>query len=1180
MEEKSKKQISVMRLALMLFAFVFASSHVFAQREVTGTVRDANGEPIMSAQVRVPGTEIGTITDFDGNYTLTVPEGHTSFEVLPLGGDPMTVNITGARVDVNFSRASATALDEVVVIGYGTVNRRDVVTAVSSISAEQIARRPVTSAAEAMQGQMAGVNVTMEDGSPDANISIRVRGGSSLTQNSEPLYIVDGIPVSNINDIAPSDIRSIDVLKDAASTAIYGAQGANGVIIITTKDASNKGEKFSWNVDYTGFMGWKRQVKRWQMLSVEEFIRMQYENAILNNRVAQDFGEFFDPNYPVGSSSSYTIDEARIRFTSILDHWQGEASTDWQDETFGRTGTNSNHSVTATVGNRNHNFRLSYNRIDDKGIMHESNFKRNNLQLRAQFRPAKDLTITAIGRYVNTEVLGAGANTDRANDGSNTESRVRNAIAYSPITLLSTQDGEELADPSQGGMFDPITTINDNYRLRTDNRYVISGRAQYKFLNNFTASTLWSYDLQERQTNRFYGPTSFAAREGDFSTGQASGPKRGFPATQIANSENVTFQNTNTLQYRNSFSRVHNVGLQIGHEMLQRTSQETTSRVLGYAPANITEEGVMEFFDARQTFANMNSIPAMYYFPDRTIIDPDDNMLSFFGRVDYDYMGRYYFTATMRADATARFTKENRWGYFPSMAVAWRMSEEFWFCEFARAASISDMKWRFSYGVAGNNNVDLLALFNSTFENFRLRDGEDEAGNPIKVISRFFERDSKLTPNPHLKWETTVTRNLGLDYGFFRGRLSGAVDVYWNSTKDLIVRLPGPGGKEQFQNVGETEVKGAELAINAVMLDKRARNLNYNLRVDANIGVNDYKVISLGGLDRLTTSTGYLDAESLYSRDVQFRFEEGRGLGRVWGFRYDGFYTANDFDGYGASGSVYANQWLKYDANGELKPVYSGLARGTSQGSNNVNAGEFNGARPGMMKLLDINGDGILTDADMVEIGNTMPLAVGGFAISGSIGGAKWGTVDVNASFTYSYGNDVINLTSLDLTTITERTKLRNNLSDVAYGNRYSLFKEDGTYIPSSGYATDVNSNIVGQAFEQMRQELADNNQNANTYTPTHFRRVLTDKNVEDGSYLRFTALTIGYTLPNDWTRKVKLNNARVFFSASNLFLWTNYKGNDPDVNSAANKNPLNTGVDWSPFPRSRAFNFGVNLAF
>ncbi|MDR1698912.1 MAG: SusC/RagA family TonB-linked outer membrane protein, partial [Prevotellaceae bacterium] len=697
MKEKTKKQFSVMRLALMLFAFVF-TSQLFAQREVAGTVRDANGEPLMSAQVRVPGTDVGTITDFDGNYTLTVPEGATSLEVVPIGVDPMTVNITGTRVDVNFTRKSATDLDEVVVIGYGTTAKRDVVTSVASVSAEQLAARPVTSAAEAMQGQMAGVNVVTEDGSPDASISIRVRGGSSLTQNADPLYIVDGMPVNNINDISPSDIKSIDVLKDAASTAIYGAQGANGVIIITTKDAGNKGDKFTWNVDYTGYMGWKKQAKKWDMMSAEEFIRLKYEFAYLNSTTADNapkmdwkkfnsnFSKYFDEgayqpvvdgnNNPVlnddGSPKmEYKLEEsdaARHELPNVLNYWKDQPTRDWQDETFGLTGTNSNHSVTASAGNKFANFRLSYNRIDDKGIMYQSDYTRNNVTLKANFKPIKDLSIQLTGRYVNTEVLGAGATTDKLNEGSKTESRVRNSIAYTPITFLSKSLGDDDEFSQDGGMFDPLTVIRDNYKLKNEDRYVISGKISYKFLKDFTFETSLSYDWLKKQEDRYYGITSSKTRNGDGknagtwkdpATGK-SVDNTGMPATEVRNDESTTFQNTNTLGYKKQFGNGHNFGLLIGEETLYETNDWYRNTTYGYT----------ELHDARYTLDHASSIPAKYRFPEVAFIDPNDNMLSFFGRVDYDYYGRYYLTATMRADASTRFEPENRWGYFPSMAVA------------------------------------------------------------------------------------------------------------------------------------------------------------------------------------------------------------------------------------------------------------------------------------------------------------------------------------------------------------------------------------------------------------------------------------------------------------------------------------------------------------------------------
>lgn len=1137
MKEKARKS---MRSLFVLLLCLCTSIHVFAQeREISGTVTDDKGEAVPFATVKVKDMSIGTQTDFDGKYTLKVPADAKEVEISFTGYETQTLPISGSKVDATIKETSE-LLEEFVTIGYQQVRKADLVTSTTSIGQDQIKNIPVTSAAEAMQGKMAGVNVVTEDGSPDASIKVRVRGGSSLTQSAEPLYIVDGFPVSSISDISPSDIKSIDVLKDAASTAIYGAQGANGVVIVTTKDADDnnkKGDKgkFNFNVDYTGYMGFKKQAKKYDMLSVEEFVRLQYENAYLTKKgdISSEFSEKFDN----AAYANGTFDKnLASSLPSILNYWGEQPSIDWQDETFGRTGTNMNHSLTVSAGNKIANVKLSYNRIDDKGIMHESNYIRNNVSLKANIKPIKNLSISVTGRYIDTEVLGAGTNTDKSNEGSSTQSRVRNALAYTPITFLSSQEiDEDLVQ--EGSMFDPITVIDDNYKLKTDNKWGINGNISYKFLKDFRIKTEWGYEAQTKNEDRFYGQTSSFTRNGIGVFGGSDG-ERGYPSTVITESDKSTFRNSNTLEYKKAFKGGHNLTVFVGEEMISKKNEWIKQSTIGY----------QEILSARETVNGKSSIPHKYRWETK-FIDPDDNMLSFFGRADYNYKSRYYIAATLRADGSNRFTEDNRWGYFPSSALAWRMSDETWFKGFARKAKISDLKWRFSYGVAGNNNVDLGVLYNTIYLDHNIQDNA--------VIDVYTPTKSDVMANPNLKWETTTTRNLGLDYGFFGSRLNGAIDLYWNTTDDLIIRKR-TGSLFRYENMGETESKGVEFSVQGVILDKRSKKLNYNLTVDANVSFNESKIISLGGVSEYQTSTGYLNG---YVSSDEFFFEEGKGLGRVYGYVYDGFYTANDFDSYDAKNF----QWKK-DGNIVNTPM---AATGV-------------GARPGMMKLKDADGDGV---ADMEIIGNTMPLCSGGFTISGNVGGDNWGNVDIAAGFTYSIGNDVINLTGLDLTTIYDKTRLQNKLSTVAYGSRYSLFSEDGVYIPSYYHPAIIEDDenpviVAGDEYMQMVEALNSANSGASIYNPAHNKNALTSDAIEDGSFLRFASLTVGYSLPDKWINKAYITKARIFFTASNLFCLTNYSGNDPEVDVAASKNPLNVGVDWSAYPKARAFNFGINLSF
>ena len=1097
---------------------------------VTGQVVDMNGEPIIGANVVVKGTTAGTITDFDGNYSIEVQENATLIFSY-LGMITQEIPVTSDNISVALKEDNQ-VLDEVVVTGYGTTKKRDLVTAVSSVNADQLKDIPVSSAAEALQGKLAGVSVTTTEGSPDADVKIRVRGGTSLTQSSDPLYIVDGFQVSSISDIPPSDIQSTDVLKGAAATAIYGAQGANGVIIITTKDAdSNADDKPQLHFDYSGYLGWKQMAKKYEMLDVNDFVLMQYEYAHYKARgnsanIPSNFNEYFDPQYAATKDKSQVM-----TIPAIQEYWAGQTVTDWQDATFGFRGLNSNHSFTLSGGNKTANFSLSYNRIDDEGIMYGSDYNRNNLSFKGIFKPIKNLAVSFTARYANTQVLGSGTNTAQ-DAGSKTESRVRNAIAYSPVELFAKDDVAGLDDyESFGSLYDPITTIDHNYRNKVEHKYNLQGYISYKFAKMFTWKTTVGYEGRYQKQDRYYGPTTYYSRAGDGFTYAGGAGYGHIVATDLKTSR---FKNSNTLEFKRKWGSDHDLSILVGEEMQIMKGELRTNNGYGY-DASLTGKEVFNFIGSAKAFT------------EKSYVDPTDNMLSFFIGADYVLFSKYYIKGTFRTDASTRFAKGNQWGYFPAMGVAWRLSDE----QFMEGASswLSNLKIRFDYGSVGNNNVDLGYL-------------RSEYLASASAYTGIF--DTKLTDggadviaaNNKLKWETTITRDLGIDYGFFNERLSGSIDLYWNNTKDLLLKyaLGGLGGYNyQYRNIGSTDNKGVEFSVNAIILDHKAKSLSYGLTVNANISHNFNKVVDLGGMDEYLVSSACFSS-NYANTDYEFKLRPGDKVGNIWGYQSDGWYTTSDFASFKPSN----NRW--YDEDGAAITTILGEAR------------------PGMLKIKDQNGDGVINDEDRVILGNTQADVQGGFGLNFHIGGDKWGKFDMSAQFTYSIGNEVLNLSALDYGTIFDKSKLRNNTADIAYGKRYSLFRADGSYIPSDFVGSD--SNVSGDNYVNMANALAAANAGAVTANPISDNIALTEKYVEDGSFLRLSALTIGYSLPDRWLKKAHIQTARIFFSGSNIFCATKYSGADPEVDTRSTINPLATGVDFSAFPKSRAFNFGINLSF
>ena len=887
-----------------------ASTVAFAQTKVTGVLVDKMNEPIIGGSITFKGTSVGTVTDYDVNFTLEVPENGKTLVFSYVGMQSKELPVKAGTMNVVLEETSQ-ALDEVVVVGYGTQKKRDLTGSVASISSEALKDIPVTNAAEAITGRLAGVQVTTTEGSPDAEMKVRVRGGGSITGDNTPLYIVDGFPVSSISDIPPSDIQSIDVLKDASSTAIYGSQGANGVIIITTK--TPKEGKLS--ISYNGTFGFRKLAKKLDVLSTYEYAKWQAENSIMQNNTGYD--KRFN-----GVSNDYTKYFGNLQ---DLDLYQNVSGTDWQDEIFGRTGTLFNNSLNLTGGNETVNYTASYARTDDKAIMMDSNYKRDNLSFKMNAKPFKFLKLNFSTRYTDTEVKGSGMN--EQNEKSSSDSRLKNAVIYSPIDLKLTETSDE--EENLGGLINPILSITDNYRLKTQKNYAINGGASLDLMKGLTLRTELGIENRTTEDNRFYGTSTY------YSINAAT--IKNSPAVTITETNEGRFRNANTINYNKKFNKVHNFSAMVGQELTRRTSHVKTSLVEGL-PESFTPDQSFKMTPAGQFAATNN-----YYGRDRVI-------LSFFGRANYDYLGRYLVTATMRADGSSMFSQGNRWGYFPSIAGAWRLSDE----QFMIGASdwLSNLKLRLSFGTAGNDG--------GTSDYFQA--WETKTTSYVNGYNSYWTTGNALY-NPDIKWETTFTRNIGLDFGFFNNRLSGSIEGYYNSTKDLLINMPiyGTGYEFQTQNVGSTRNIGVEFAVNGVIVDNR----NFTLEAGFNMGHNQNKVTSLGGLDEIAANSAWT---SRISDD--YRVYVGQSVGLMYGYVTDGIYTTDDFK-------------TTIDANGNL--VADLDANGNWQAKDGVvNNSSLTGKSwgPGALKLKDLDGDGEITTADRKVIGNANPKLSGGFNIN------------------------------------------------------------------------------------------------------------------------------------------------------------------------------------------------------
>ena len=804
---------------LMLFAAI--SLGVSAQTiTVKGNVKDTTGEPIIGASVVEKGnTTNGTITDLDGNYSIKVPSKAT-LTISYIGMKTQDIAVKGqSQINVTLSDDTQ-ALDEVVVIGYGTVAKKDLTGSVSSVSAKQIAAIPVSSASEALQGKMAGVSITTTEGSPDADVKIRVRGGGSLSQDNSPLYIVDGFPVSSISDIAPTDIQSVDVLKDASSTAIYGARGANGVIIITTKS----GQEGKIQVNLGASFGVRKVTKMVDVLNPYEYVLWQQEI----DQEGMKYGMFDD-----------------------LDIYKSMKGTDYQDEIFGRTGNQQQYNVSVSGGNKDTKFSVSYAHNEEKSIMLGSGFSKENINAKLNTNINKWLTMDFNARFSYQTIDGISGGAD-ANESSAANSLISRSVIYKPVEEINTTSSDSDDDENvNNAQYNPLERLNATYKKQTRLQQNYNVGLNWKPIKGLTFRSEFGYGWRYNNTDQVWGVEA---------TSNSKYGYYGQPQALLNKVVNKNWRNANTVTYDTKFlNNTHKLNVMLGHEVSSSYDHETINTSVAFSK-------YMTISDVLSGMSNGTALPTSTY------IGFKDNLLSFFGRVNYTIQDKYLMTFTMRADGSSKFSKGNQWGYFPSLALAWRISDEAWM---ERSKEwLSNLKLRLSVGTAGNNRIKSGAI-NSTFSLAETSDKNIYFNETSAVV---LQHASNLS-NPDLKWETTLTRNLGIDFGFWNNRLSGSIDAYWNTTKDLLMNATIPsstGFSTQYKNFGQTSNKGIELALDAVIVDTKDFGLNANF----NISYNRAKIDKLAGGQ--TWQSSNWGGKPAGQND--FFIEEGGRLGEVYGY--------------------------------------------------------------------------------------------------------------------------------------------------------------------------------------------------------------------------------------------------------------------------------------------------------
>lgn len=926
-----KKVVLIVEYLLLPFFIICAAMNAGAQqpaeaststRALTGKVTEAAGTPLPGVTIRVKGGAVSAITNEDGVYNIKVSSTPGTVLIFSYVGylSKEIKTVAGRSVYNTTLEPSVKGLNDVVVIGYGTVKRKDLTGAVGEVKIADLAKAPVPSFEEALGGRVAGVQVSASDGQPGSAMNIVIRGNNSVTQDNSPLYVVDGFPIESPsnNIFNPEEIASIEVLKDASATAIYGARGANGVIIITTK----KGKPGAPVVSYQTWMGFQENVKKQKMMDPYDFVKYQLEQ---NSAV-------YTPIY--------------LNNGKTLDDYKNVKGIDWQDQIF-RKAFMQNHSLSLRGGNDKTKYSLSGSLLDQDGIIINSGFKRAQGRVTVEQEVSDKIRAGVNVNYTATKTFGSLSN---VTPNGPTSSLMYSVWGYRPVTGDSASDASAITEP-----FDPDVDPLNEYRINP----IISTKNEYNpvFNNTLFANAFVEYKPAKYFTLRVTGGlTKEAIRKEIFNN---SNTRLGNPKSSnlgingsVANVERTNWINENTLTYARVFNKDHSLNILGGVTM-----QKVASYAYGFSASQVPNESLgMSGLDE----GTITTAPTA---------KSANTLMSFLGRVNYAYKSRYLLTLSFRSDGSSKFPTSDRWAYFPSGAVAWRIIEESFM---KNIKFMSDAKIRVGYGLTGNNRVPDFAYL-SSLQLFPTS-GYSFGNSPVQGII-----PSNLG-YPKLKWETTAQTDIGVDLGFFRNRIMLNVDYYKKNTKDLLLNAtlaPSTGYLSGIRNIGRVSNEGLEITLNTTNIQKK----QFTWSTSFNISFNRNKVLQLNeGEPSYASRITWGNFNNAYP----YIAIPGQPIAQLYGFVFDGIYQYSDFNQAG-------------DGSYTLK-------------SNVPNNGSpRSGIQPGYIKFKDINGDGQVDNNDLTIIGNPNPIHTGG--ISNNF---TYKNFDLNVFFQWSYGNDILNANRIE----------------------------------------------------------------------------------------------------------------------------------------------------------------------
>ena len=1002
-------QIKKIKLGLLL-VFMAIGTMAFAQQTLKGTITGVNGNmPLSGVNVIEKGTANGASTDFDGNYTITVSDG--AILVLSyLGYKTQEVPVSGQTTLNVQMEEDLSALSEIVIVGYGSAKRSDITGSVSSVNSEDVNAYPVLSAEQALQGRAAGISVQSNNGGePGAPISLNIRGNTSIAASSDALVVVDGFVGGTYPQ--PADIESVEILKDASATAIYGSRGANGVILVTTK----KGKKGKMTVEINSSYSTQTVAEQLDLLNADQFAA--YQTAI-------------NPNYV-----------------------QGPANTDWQDLIY-QNGHTSDHVISFSGGSDKINYYVSGNYFDQKGVVINSGFERFSFlgNLDAQISDKFKMGFNSFGSR-STKM---GVSTQAQSGGRGSGDVISIAYRFAPDLGIRDENGDFTFNSVGDDVDNPYAIATQRVDETIADRYRANFYGDYEIIEGLSFKSTFGYSTRNESRGQFI-PSTLITSGGD-QGGIAS----------LSSLKNSVILSENYLTYTKEIGK-HNVTLLAGYSYQKDKTERFTAGAQGFVSNSVS-------------YYNLGS-GAVPLIPTSDLSERE--IQSQFGRVNYGFDDKYLLTVTARRDGASNFAKNEKYAFFPSGAIGWKVSNE----DFLKDSNIvSNLKLRASYGVVGNqaiNPYQSLASFRSIYAVVG-----DETVNAVVPNQR---------ANPDLKWESSYHTNFGLDMSFLKNRFSLTVDVYNIDTKDLL--LGDSTAPEYFgffvlnslKNVGEVQNRGVEITISS----RNIRTDNFSWTTDLNWSRNRNKMVSL-----LDGDDVFLDsAPGHFLQDETHILREGEALGQFYGYEYQGVYQGN------------------------------GLPEGTA-----TFAGE---EAAGNELFTDIDGDGMITSDDRKIIGDPNQDYTFGFNNT-----FKYKDFDLGVFFQGAVGGDIFSYTFLEL----------------ASGGSNATTAALNAWTPQN-----TDTNVPSAAVRTKR---------------------ITSRFVYDGSYVRLKNLALGYTLPQQITEKIGMENIRVSLSGQNLLTFTDYPGTDPEAsyqaqnNSNANSGNVSRGFDYGNYPNLESITFSVNLRF